>query len=141
MMVMVEETHSRRRAGATERARGLRRAGNIAEARLWNELKDRRLGGHKFVRQFPIGPYIADFACRDARLVVEVDGSQHAGRISDRMRDEYMCSRGFSVIRFWNTDVLAAIGPVCETIRAALDGRLAENTVAYDLRYVRAKPE
>ncbi|RVL14378.1 endonuclease domain-containing protein, partial [Sinorhizobium meliloti] len=61
----------------TERARGLRQSDNDAEALLWSELRDRRLNGFKFVRQVAVGPYFADFACRDERLVVEVDGSQH----------------------------------------------------------------
>jgi very-short-patch-repair endonuclease len=62
----------------TDRARRLRRTDNDAETKLWSQLRDRRLGGHKFVRQVPIGNYFADFACRDCMLVVEVDGSQHA---------------------------------------------------------------
>ena len=123
---------------ATARARSLRHGDNIAEAVLWNELKDRRLGGFKFVRQFPIGPYFADFACRKQRLVVEIDGSQHADSDTDRTRDAFMRSHGFSVIRFWNTDVLKAPASVCETILAALDGRLSEDVVASDLRFVRA---
>jgi very-short-patch-repair endonuclease len=108
----------------------------MAEAMLWNELKDRRLGGFKFVRQFPVGPYFADFACREKSLVVEIDGSQHANSKTDRQRDEFMRSRGLSVIRFWNTDVLKSTRSVCETILAALDGRLSENVVANDLRFV-----
>jgi very-short-patch-repair endonuclease len=109
----------------------------MAEAVLWNELKDRRLGGFKFVRQFPIGPYFADFACRKQRLVVEIDGSQHADSEADRTRDAFMRSRGFSVIRFWNTDALKAPASVCETILAALDGRLSDDVVASDLRFVK----
>ena len=110
----------------------------MAEATLWNELKARKLGGFKFVRQFPVGPYFADFACREERLVVEVDGSQHANSGADRIRDEFMRSHGFSVIRFWNTDVLRDIRSVCETILAALDGRLSESVVASDLRFLKA---
>jgi very-short-patch-repair endonuclease len=110
----------------------------MAEAVLWNELKARKLGGFKFVRQFPIGPYFADFACREQRLVVEIDGSQHAESETDRTRDEFMRSHGFSVLRFWNTDVLKGTRSVCETILAALDGRLSENVVAGDLRFLMA---
>jgi very-short-patch-repair endonuclease len=127
---------SRRKPGTTERARSLRQGGNVAEARLWDELKDRKLGGYKFVRQFPIGRYFADFACRKARLVVEVDGSQHADSESDRARDQIMTELGWSVIRFWNVDVLKELAPVCNTILAALDGRLSEPVEAYDLRFV-----
>jgi len=62
----------------TSRARQLRQLDSDAEDKLWFELRSRRLNGHKFIRQMPIGPYFADFACREANLVVEVDGSQHA---------------------------------------------------------------
>ncbi|MCA0276821.1 MAG: DUF559 domain-containing protein [Proteobacteria bacterium] len=127
---------SRRKPGTTARARTLRIGGNVAEACLWNELKDRKLGGHKFVRQHPIGPYFADFACRQARLVIEVDGSQHADTSRDRARDAFMRSRGYSILRFWNVDVLTRTESVCDTILAALDGRLTENVTATDLRYV-----
>ncbi|WP_375165958.1 endonuclease domain-containing protein [Chelativorans sp.] len=132
------DTRSRRKAGTTKRAKQLRQAGNEAEALLWLELKHRKLGGFKFTRQFPIGPYFADFACRERRLVVEIDGSQHAESAYDRRRDEFMRSRGFSIIRFWNVDVLKHRTHVCETILAALQGRLAENVSAADLRFVYA---
>jgi very-short-patch-repair endonuclease len=66
------------------RARTLRHGDNMAEAILWNELKARKLKGHKFVRQMPIGLYFADFACRSRKLIVEVDGSQHANSDYDR---------------------------------------------------------
>ncbi|WP_274630718.1 endonuclease domain-containing protein [Arvimicrobium flavum] len=131
---------SRRTAEKIARARSLRRGDNQAEAVLWNELKARRLGGHKFVRQMPFGPYFADFACRSAKLIIELDGSQHADSEYDRRRDEFMRSCGYSVIRFWSSDVLRSKTSVCETILAALDGRLAEDTVAWDLRFVYAKP-
>ncbi len=62
----------------TNRARSLRQSDNDAEAKLWTELRNRRLNGYKFVRQVPIGKYFADFACRSEMLVVELDGSQHA---------------------------------------------------------------
>ena len=130
------ENRSRRPPKATVRARALRKGDNLAEGRLWNELKDRRLNGHKFVRQFPIGPYFADFLCRQRRLVVEVDGSQHFGSKHDRRRDEYMRQEGYSVLRFWNVDVLKDTKSVLETILAALEGQLAEETSARDLRFV-----
>ena len=63
----------------TGRARSLRQGGNKAEALLWLELKNRKLGGFRFTRQLPISPYFADFACREKWLVVEIDGSQHSG--------------------------------------------------------------
>ena len=136
---MTAPTRSRRKPSTTLRARALRQGENIAEARLWNELKGRKLGGFKFVRQLPIGPFFADFACRDACLVVEIDGSQHADSAADRARDAFMQQEGYSVLRFWNTDVFSNLGPVCETVLAALDGRLSEDVVACDMRYIRAK--
>ncbi|MGD9912484.1 MAG: endonuclease domain-containing protein [Rhizobiaceae bacterium] len=129
---------SRRKPGATTRARSLRHGDNMAEALLWEELKDRKLGGLKFVRQFPVGPYFADFCCRSHKLVIEVDGSQHADNARDRSRDEFFRQQGFSTIRFWNTDIFKQLTSVCETILAALDGRLAESVVASDLRYLKA---
>jgi very-short-patch-repair endonuclease len=117
----------------------LRHGDNMAEGVLWNELKARKLASHKFVRQMPIGPYFADFACRSGKLVVELDGSQHANSDYDRRRDGFMRTEGYSVIRFWSGDVLKDLAGVCETILAALDGRLAEGIVAADVRFVFAR--
>ncbi len=100
---------------------------------LWHRLRGRRLGGHKFVRQIPVGPFFADFACRDARLIVELDGSQHAGSGCDERRDRYLMEQGFRVLRFWNGEVAGNLDAVCETIVAALEGRLE----AYDRYKVR----
>jgi very-short-patch-repair endonuclease len=111
----------------------------MAEAVIWTELKAKRLGGYKFVRQMPIGPYFADFACRSARLVVELDGSQHADSSRDRLRDEFMRAAGYSVLRLSSSDALKQTRSVCETILAAADGRLAEDMVAADVRFVMAK--
>lgn len=108
----------------------------MAEACLWNALKAKKLGGHKFVRQMPIGPFFEDFACRAGKLIVEVDGSQHADSDYDRRRDEFMRKAGYSVLRIWNVDVLKEIDAVCAAIQAALDGRLNEDTVASDMRFV-----
>ena len=119
----------------TARARSLRQSDNDAEDKLWNELRDRRLNGHKFVRQLPIGRYFADFACRDLRLVVEIDGSQHAGNRRDGIRDVFMTDSGWSVGRFWNVDVLTALPSVLDTILAICDGRLTERVEAADLRF------
>src|SRR5262245_34450263 len=138
---MTEQSRSRRRPSTTARARELRDAGNIAEAKLWNELKDRKLAGYKFVRQLPVGPFFADFMCRRKRLVVEIDGGQHAESDADCRRDEFMRARGISVIRFWNTDVLKSLTEVCETILADLEGRYTEDVMAVDLRYISATPE
>nr|WP_245442276.1 DUF559 domain-containing protein [Mesorhizobium hawassense] len=130
------QTRSRRKQGTTHRAQNLRQAGNQAEALLWLELKARKLGGYRFTHQFSIGPYFADFACRERWLVVEVDGHQHANSSSDRRRDDFMQAEGYSILRVWNHDVLKHRTSVCETNLAALDGRLVENIVASDLRFV-----
>ena len=121
----------------TERARTLRKADNDAERALWSELKGRRLGGAKFTRQFPIGPYFADFACRDGRLVVELDGSQHADSEYDRRRDAFMIDEGWSVLRFWNIDALLQRDAVIDTIIAALERRL-DPIATTDLRFLAA---
>ena len=117
----------------------MRRDGTKAEALLWLELKAKRLGGYHFVRQLLIGPYFADFCCRKAKLVVEVDGIQHADSAHDRQRDSYLRSKGYSTLRFWNDDVIRRRTSVCNTILAALDGRLSENVVASDLRFAFAE--
>ncbi len=83
----------------------------------------------------PVGPYFADFACREANLVVEVDGSQHARDTRDAYRDETMNRNGWSVIRFWHIDVLQQRKQVLDTIVAALDGRLDSKTITLDLKF------
>ncbi|MER8432809.1 endonuclease domain-containing protein [Mesorhizobium caraganae] len=118
------------------RARQLRQVENEAEEKLWHELRGRRLNGYKFVRQLPIGPYFADFACREANLVVEVDGSQHANRSHDRFRDETMNWNGWSVLRVWHADVLTGRKSVLDTIVAALDGRLNQTMIAVDVKFL-----
>jgi very-short-patch-repair endonuclease len=123
----------------TLRARELRHIENDAEDKLWSELRGRRLNGHKFVTQLRIGPYYADFACRESNLVVEVDGSQHADSPRDAFRNETMIRNGWSVLRFWHIDVLQNRRQVCETILAALDGRLAKRTEAVDLKFYPAE--
>jgi very-short-patch-repair endonuclease len=102
----------------TKRAREMRRQPTEAERRLWSRLRSSGLGV-RFVRQRPIGPYIADFACRAARLIVELDGGQH-GSDYDQRRDSYLASKGWRVIRFWNPDVLSNTEGVLEMIRLAL---------------------
>jgi very-short-patch-repair endonuclease len=99
-------------------AKTLRRDMTEAEDRLWQELRGRRLDGIKFRRQVPVGRFVADFACADARLIVEIDGSQHADSDYDRERDAELKRRGFRVLRFWNDDVLREMDSVCDTIIA-----------------------
>jgi len=86
-----------------EFARHLRRRMTDAELRLWYFLRDRRLGGYKFRRQWPIGPYIADFACVECALIVELDGSQHGGAV-DTVRTACLHAAGYRVLRFWDND-------------------------------------
>ncbi|WP_180898383.1 endonuclease domain-containing protein [Martelella soudanensis] len=111
---------------STQYARALRRNETDAEKMLWREIRNRNLNGFKFVRQYPIGPYITDFACREKALVVELDGAQHAENIRDVERTRYINRTGFSVIRFWNEEVLREPDDVLETIVAILEGRLKE---------------
>ena len=136
---MIQFKTRKRDPETNRRARSLRDGDNIAEALLWNELKGRKLGGFKLVRQMPLGPYFADFACRAGRLVVELDGSQHADSHYDRRRDEFMREQGYSVLRFWSNDLVRDVTSVCATILAALDGRLSEDVIASDLRFVFAR--
>jgi very-short-patch-repair endonuclease len=99
-------------------ARTLRREMTEAEHKLWQELRDRRLDRIKFRRQVPIGKYVADFACLEAHLIVELDGSQHANSESDLARGAELKARGFRILRFWNDDVLKDMDGVCDTIIA-----------------------
>jgi very-short-patch-repair endonuclease len=92
-------------ARRTELARSLRKRATEVEDRLWHLLRHRRLADFKFRRQVPIGPYVADFACFKARLVVELDGSQHLGSTRDVVRDAELERRGFRVLRFWNSQL------------------------------------
>jgi len=103
------------------RARELRRQSTDAESALWRALRSRRLRAYKFRRQHPIDHYVVDFVCLDARLIIEVDGGQHANE--DPARERYLREQGFRVLRFWNHDVLANTAGVLEEIAAALDDR------------------
>jgi very-short-patch-repair endonuclease len=104
----------------TARARRLRRESTDAEQKLWYRLRARTLDGCKFVRQEPIGPYIVDFVCRERRLVIEVDGGQHATDPRDKVRDQWLADHRYRVLRFWNNDVLSNIEGGLEMIAAAL---------------------
>ena len=100
----------------SENARRLRRDATDAERRLWSALRDRRLSGYRFRRQFPIGRFIVDFACTRHRLIVEADGGQHADSETDFRRTAWLEEQGWRVLRFWNNDVLANTNGVVETI-------------------------
>ena len=112
----------RRSAFKTALAQELRKSMTDAEKRLWSKLRRVQLGA-RFRRQQPIGPYIVDFYCAAAGLVVEVDGGQHAGmqRAYDSKRDGWLRDEGYSVLRFWNTDVLANTEGVLAEVASALE--------------------
>ena len=103
------------------RARQLRVEATDAEARLWVHLRNRSLGGFKFRRQFPVGPYVADFVCIERKLIVELDGGQHADNPADERRTRFLELRGYRVIRFWNPDVLSNTDGVLEMILLELE--------------------
>jgi very-short-patch-repair endonuclease len=105
------------RAGS---ARSLRRSATPTEALLSRYLRDRQLGGFDFVRQEPIGPCYADFACRELRLIVELDGGQHADNVTDLRRDRELARLGYRVIRIWNSEVLGNRDGVLERILLSL---------------------
>ena len=106
---------------AAKAARTLRQNSSDAERRLWSWLRDRQLLGFKFVRQQPVGRYIADFACREADLVVELDGGQHAESLRDTQRTADLARYGYGVIRFWNNDVLTNIEGTLQAIAERLN--------------------
>ena len=103
----------------TSVARNLRRRSTDAENRLWYHLRARRFEEAKFVRQFPIGGFVADFACRDLHLAIELDGGQHTPQ-ADAPRTQVIEAFGYRVIRFWNNDVLENTQGVLEVIRQEL---------------------
>jgi very-short-patch-repair endonuclease len=103
-------------------ARRLRREQTDAERALWFRLRDRRLNGWKFRRQFPIDRYIVDFFCADAHLIIELDGGQHAVRTAtDAQRTKVLEAMGYLVLRFWNSDVMQNLDGVLEEIIAVLE--------------------
>jgi very-short-patch-repair endonuclease len=104
-----------------ERARSLRRALTPAELTLWTRIRARQLGGFKFARQEPIDRYYVDFVCRERRLIVELDGGQHAEGPTDRQRDHALCALGYRVIRIWNNDVIENLDGVLQRLLSELE--------------------
>jgi len=105
----------------TPAARRLRGDATDAEALLWRSIRNRQLSNFKFKRQVPQGPYVVDFLCIEAKLIVEVDGGQHAVNAGfDEKRTQRLETDGYRVLRFWNNDVLRNLSGVLETIASAL---------------------
>jgi very-short-patch-repair endonuclease len=113
-------------------AKRLRENSTGAEDRLWRRLRRFPISGTHFRRQVPIGPYVADFACMAARLIIEVDGSQH-GRDDTRRRDDartrWLEAEGYRVLRFWNNDLTTDMDGVLEAIYAAIYGSTSAEPV------------
>ena len=104
------------------RAKVLRKNFTDTERVLWKHLRAKKMEGYKFRRQEPVGSYIVDFVCHEKRIVIEVDGGQHATeREKDKERDEWLKGQGYKVLRFWNNKVLANIEGVLEVIRDCLN--------------------
>ena len=112
-----------RKGQKPDRARELRKDMTPAERRLWTILQGRQLEGYRFRRQCPVGPYIADFACLEANLLLEVDGGQHMDAVVDVRRDTFLRREGFHVLRFWNNEVMTNL----EGVRALIVSRLADS--------------
>lgn len=101
-------------------AKTLRTHQTEAEQRLWYHLRTRRFMGLKFKRQKPMGRYITDFVCMERRLIIEIDGGQHAEQLEyDQHRDVWLRSQGYTVLRFWNNEVMQQLEGVLEQIRIA----------------------
>jgi very-short-patch-repair endonuclease len=100
-------------------AKRLRRERTDAEDKFWQAVRDRQLDGFKFRFQHSVYPRVADFACLDAMLIVEIDGGQH-GDAQDDERTAFLQSKGFEVLRFWNNEVLANLEGVMSVVHAAL---------------------
>jgi very-short-patch-repair endonuclease len=121
-------------------ARRLRKNSTMAERRLWKYLRSRALAGFKFVRQEPIGPYVVDFVCREKRLIIEIDGGQHANNKRDAIRDQWLSDRRYRVLRFWNNEVLGNIEGVWDTIFAAASAAAPPHPAPLPARGERESP-
>ena len=110
------------------RARALRASSTSAEENLWSELRARRLGGYKFVRQAPIGPYFVDFLCCERRVIVEVDGATHGEDheiVADHARTAHLNRLGYRVFRAWNGDIFDNMDGVLDELLALLEGSIS----------------
>ena len=112
----------------TLRSRELRRNPTEAEKHLWLKLRNRQLGGVRFNSQVPIGPFICDFVARTPKLIIELDGGQHAVRtVEDERRTRFLASRGYRTLHFWNNEVLNNMDGVLLVIVEALKNRPSPN--------------
>jgi primosomal protein N' (replication factor Y) len=102
-------------------SRTLRSNMTNAEQKLWHRIRRGQIGGHHFRRQHPVPPYIADFACIAAKLVIELDGSQHAENQGDVARTRHLQSKGWRVLRFWNNEINENPEGILIVVQAALD--------------------
>jgi very-short-patch-repair endonuclease len=102
-------------------ATALRHRLTDSEPHLWQRIRRRQIRGLRFRRQAAVGPYIADFACLEIALIIEVDGGQHIDSAHDWSRDEYLHAQGYRVLRFWSSDVLARTDAVLDSIYQATD--------------------
>ena len=108
-------------ANKKELARQLRKSETKAEKKLWSELRGKQLEGIKFRRQEPLGDYIVDFVTFESDLVIEVDGGQHLENEADEKRDDWLSDQGFTVMRFWNNQVLGNTEGVLREIRRKVE--------------------
>ena len=116
-----ERDRERESKNLLSRARTLRRQSSDAESVLWRHLRARRLLGYKFRRQVVMEPYIVDFVCLEARLIIEADGGQHSNQVTyDTRRTAVLEGMGYRVMRFWNHEVLGELQSVLEQIQTAL---------------------
>jgi very-short-patch-repair endonuclease len=106
--------------GLTGVARKLRKYSTDTEQHLWRHLRDRQIEGFKFRRQQPVGRYIVDFVNLERKVVIELDGGQHALDPGDKIRDEWLRSEGYKVLRFWDNQIFSNLEGVLEAIRDAL---------------------
>jgi very-short-patch-repair endonuclease len=102
----------------TKTAKSLRKNATRVETILWNQLRARQIEGAKFRRQQPIDEFVVDFVCFEKKLIIELDGGQHAqARVEDRERGNRLSGKGYTVLRFWNNEVLENLAGVLEVIR------------------------
>ena len=106
--------------GLTGIARRLRKHSTDTERYLWRHLRDRQMEGFKFRRQQAVGRYVMDFVNLERKVVIELDGGQHALNAGDKMRDEWLRAEGYKVLRFWDNQVFCNLESVLENIRNAL---------------------